>query len=71
MCSNHLIHDGKYFTTIDKQKTLLKEVTFVPDKIAEEADNLKIEQAIKYGALLGEGMKNHKTIVLVMLTFYM
>ena len=58
MCSNHLIHDGKYFTTKDKQKTLLKEVTFVPDKIAEEADNLKIEQAIKYGALLGEGMYN-------------
>ena len=55
VCSNHLIHDGKYFTAKDKQKTLLKEVTFVPDKVAEAEDNAKIEQSIKYGALLGEG----------------
>ena len=55
VCSNHLIRDGKYFTTKDKQKTLLKEVTFVPDKVAEAEDNAKIEQSIKFGALLGEG----------------
>lgn len=58
VCSNHAIHDGKYFTTESKKKTLLKEVTLVPDKIAEPAENAKIEQAIKYGALLGEGTVN-------------
>ena len=56
MCSNHLVHDGKYFTK--EKPTLLKEVTLIPDKPAEEADNAKLAQATKFGALLGEGTVN-------------
>lgn len=33
-------------------------MTLIPDKPAEEADNAKLEQATKFGALLGEGTVN-------------
>lgn len=59
MCSNHLVHDGKYFTK--EKPTLLKEVTLIPDKPAEEADNAKLAQATKFGALLGEGTVNARS----------
>lgn len=59
MCSNHLTNDGKYFTAKDKQKALLKEVEIFPSQIMEQTDAIKIEQAIKYGALLGEGCMCH------------
>ena len=59
MCSNHLTNDGKYFTAKDKQKALLKEVEIFPSQIMEQADATKIEQAIKYGTLLGEGCMSH------------
>ena len=74
MCSNHLANDGKYFTAKDKQKALLKEVEIFPSQISAgnayqnalnsnattQTETLaKIEQAIKYGALLGEGCMSH------------
>lgn len=49
--------DGKYQTTKDKEKILLKNVDLVPST-DNTAENAKIEQAIKYGALLGEGTVN-------------
>lgn len=55
----HLVHDGKYFTK--EKPTLLKEVTLIPDKPAEEADNAKLAQATKFGALLGEGTVNARS----------
>ena len=58
VCSNHLPHDGKYLTTKDKHKTLLKTVDFVPSKPLPDEQAAAVEQAIRYGALVGEGTVN-------------
>lgn len=58
VCSNHLPHDGKYLTTKDKHKTLLKTVDFVPSKPLPDEQAASVEQAIRYGALVGEGTVN-------------
>ena len=50
--------DGKYISTIEKEKILLRNVDLVPSTVPEEEESKKIEQAIKYGALLGEGTVN-------------
>lgn len=50
--------DGKYQSLDDKEPILLKNVDLVPSTVVEESESKKIEQAIKYGALLGEGTVN-------------
>lgn len=52
------MHDGKYFTTKEKSKTLLKNVDFVPSKPLTDDQVTLVEQAINYGALVGEGTVN-------------
>ena len=50
--------DGKYISPKEKEKILLRNVDLVPSTVPEEEESKKIEQAIKYGALLGEGTVN-------------
>lgn len=50
--------DGKYITAKGKEKILLKNVDFVPATMVDDSESKKIDQAIKYGALLGEGTVN-------------
>lgn len=45
-------------STKEKEKILLRNVDLVPATVPEEEQSKQIEQAIKFGALLGEGTVN-------------